>query len=59
LNDRLLFIEPEFRVALSYNPPGGSWQGFVEMEIAGKAVLDDRPATKASTSICACARVIC
>ncbi len=41
LNDRLLFIEPEFRVALSYNPPGASWQGFVEMEIAGKAVLDD------------------
>ena len=26
LNDRLLFIEPEFRVALSYNPPGASYR---------------------------------
>ncbi len=41
LNDRLSFIEPEIRIALSYIPPGKPWQGFLEMEVAGKSVLDD------------------
>ncbi len=40
--DRLLFVEPEFRAALAYTPPGRPWQAFVEMEIAGRTVLIDQ-----------------
>lgn len=41
LKDSLLFVEPEIRAALSYAPPGNTWHAFVEMEIAGKAVMHD------------------
>ena len=42
VKDRLAYLEPEFRVALSYAPPGAGWQGFVEMEVAGKHVISDQ-----------------